>query len=592
MISLKLANILTNMAGVKKSDSGRKDEIHALINTARTLRDDPTIIGRIIKGDGYDDLNGINNHCYGLIEEYLKNGHIDEYERLASLYSEDLVKLIRITGFGRKKIFDLYDYFNIKDIDDLKNIFDDKTDKNILNSPGSKKGVLDSILIKRMRWSLKYFEGIAGKTPKWPVKFFADKMAAALKGLKEVKKTQITGSIRRRESLIGDIDILVLPVFNNDIYDFERSASLLKNIAKLPFIKKLISIKKEDNDISAIYETIYELNMEIIIAGDRTWAWQLFTTTGSRAHLLKLKKYAKINGIGNLESACIDLDSDEDIYRTAGLEHIPVELRQGRDEIELSSNNRLPDLVEAEDIKGDLHIHSKWSDGLIEYSDIIGIAKKRNYEYIALSDHSVSNYYGNGLNTKRLIEKMSFIKKLKKDYDGINILMGAEIDIKKPGVFDYSPEIIKSLDIAIASLHSSFTDSIEKNTAKAISALEKDYFDLLAHPTGCVFGDRAPIFIDIDRIIETSARHGSALEINSYYMRMDLNEDNARKAKEAGSMLAINTDSHRPGNMEMMQLGVDLARRAGLEANDIINTMTAKELKSWRKDRKTTGRVR
>ncbi len=271
-----------------------------------------------------------------------------------------------------------------------------------------------------------------------------------------------------------------------------------------------------------------------------------------------------------------------------GLDYIPVELRQGRDEIELSSKNRLPDLVEMDDIKGDLHIHSKWSDGLMEYSGIIDSAKKQNYEYIAISDHSVSNYYGNGLDTDRLLEKMSFMKELRKDYDGIDILMGGEIDIRKPGVFDYPPEIIRKLDIAIASLHSSFTSSTLQNTARAVSALEKDYFDLLAHPTGCVFGNRAPIFIDIDRIIEASVKYGKALEINSYYMRMDLGEEDTRKAKEAGSMLAINTDSHRPGNMEMIQLGVDLARRAGLEAKDIINTMTAKELMSWRKDRKKT----
>ncbi|MCD4668817.1 MAG: PHP domain-containing protein, partial [Actinomycetia bacterium] len=333
-------------------------------------------------------------------------------------------------------------------------------------------------------------------------------------------------------------------------------------------------------------------NVEIIIAGKRTWSWQLFKTTGSRKHLFKLKEYAKANSIPYPDrTASADLNSEEDIYRSLGLDHIAVELRQGRDEIELSLENRLPDLVKMDDIKGDLHIHSKWSDGLIEYSDIINTAKKQNYEYIAISDHSISSYYGNGLDIERLIKKMDFIKELRKEHDDIDILMGAEIDVRKPGVFDYPPDIIKKLDIAIASLHSSFANSTEENTARAVSALEKDYFDLLAHPGGSVFGNRAPLFIDIDRIIEASAKYGRALEINSYYMRLDLDEDNAIKAKEAGSMLSINTDSHRPGNMEMMQLGVDLARRAGLEAKDIINAMTAEELKIWRKDRARASRL-
>jgi len=586
VINLKLANIITNIVEIKKSYPGIKEDIISLMNAARTLRDDPAIIERIIKGEEHENLNGIDRYCYDLIKEYLEKGRIEEYEGLISSYSEDLIKFIRITGLGRKRIFGIYDYFGIKDIDDLKNIFEGKTDKDIIKSTGSGKDLLTPLFIERIQRSLKYYEGLAGKTPRWPAEFFANKMIISLKRLKEIKKAQITGSIRRKKSLIRDIDILVLPEFNDGIYDFEKSIRLLKDIEKLPFIKKLLSIKKEKNDISAVYKTIYEINTEIIIAGDRTWAWQLFTTTGNRNHLSKLKEYAKANGIQDLErSACAGTGSGEDIYRILGLDHIPVELRQGRDEIELSSKNRLPDLVKMDDIKGDFHIHSKWSDGLIEYSDIIDIAKKQNYEYIAISDHSVSNYYGNGIDIERLLEKMSFMKELRKEYDGIDILMGGEIDIRKPGVFDYPPEIIRKLDIAIASLHSSFTNSARQNTARVVSALEKDYFDLLAHPTGRVFGNRAPIFIDIDRIIEASAKYGKALEINSYYMRMDLDEDNTRKAKEAGSMIAINSDSHRITNMEMIQLGVDLARRAGLEAKDIINTMTAKELRSWREDR-------
>jgi len=591
VISLKLANILTNIAEVKKSDPGGKEDVLSLMNAARTLRDDPVIMDRIIKGEEHGKLNGIDRYCYGLIKEYLEKGRIEEYDRLALSYSDDLIKFIRITGLGRKRIFSIYDYFRIKDINSLKCVFKGNSDKDIIKSAGLRKDLLTPLFLERIRWSLKYYEGLAGKTPRWPAEFFANKMAASLEKLKEVKKAQITGSIRRKESLIEDIDILVLPKFNNGIYGFEKSACLLKNIGKLPFIKKLISIKKEKNDISAIYGTIYEINAEIIIAGDGTWSRQLFKTTGSRKHLFKLKEYAKANSIPYPDrTASADLNSEEDIYRSLGLDHIAVELRQGRDEIELSSKNRLPDLVKMEDIRGDLHIHSKWSDGLIEYSGIIDSAKKQNYEYIALSDHSVSNYYGNGLDAERLLAKMSFMKELRKEYDGIDILMGGEIDIRKPGVFDYPPEIIRKLDIAIASLHSSFTNSARQNTDRAVSALEEDYFDLLAHPTGNVFGNRAPLFIDIDRIIEASAKYGKALEINSYYMRMDLDEDNARKAKEAGSMLAVNTDTHRPGNMEMMQLGVDLARRAGLEAKDIINTMTAEELKIWRKNRKKTGR--
>jgi len=586
VISLKLANIFTNIAEVKKSNPGRKEEVLSCMSASRTLRDDPAIIERIIRGEEHSKLNGIDEYSYSLIEEYLKEGSISEYERFISSYSEDLIKFIRTTGLGREKIFSIYDYFGIKNIDDLKDIFNEKQYEDIKKGTGPGMDILTPLHFKRIHWSLKYYEGLAGKTPRWPAEFYANTMISSLKGLKGIKKVQITGSTRRKKNLIGDIDILVLPEFNKGIFDFEKGTSLLQDIGKLPFMKKLISIRKEENDISAVFETIYEINTEIIIAEDSTWGWQLFKTTGSRKHLLKLREYAIKNGISYLDHSFFSgMDSEEAIYRYLGLDYIPVELRQGRDEIELSSKNRLPDLVKLEDIKGDLHIHSKWSDGLIEYSDIINTAKKLNYEYIAISDHSVSNYYGNGLDVERLMEKIKFIKELRKKHDDIDILVGSEIDIKKVGIFDYPPDIIEKLDIAIAALHSSYASSVEENTNRVVSAIKKEYFDLIAHPTGVVFGNRAPLLIDMDRIIEASAECGKALEINSYYMRSDLDEDNARKAREAGSMLIINTDSHRPGNMEMVQLGVDLARRAGLEAKDIINTMTIKELRSWRKSR-------
>ncbi len=257
MISLKLANILINIAEVKKSYPGSKEDTLSLMNAARTLRDDPAIIDRIIKGKGHGDLNGIDRYCYSLIEEYLEKGRIEEYERLASSYSEDLIKFIRITGLGRKRIFGIYDHFGIKDIDDLNNIFKEKTDKDIIKSSGPKKDLLNPLFIERIQWSLRYYGWLAGKTPRWPAEFFANKMTISLENLKEVKKAQLTGSIRRKKSLIGDIDILVLPEFNDGIYDFEKSICLLKDIEKLPFMKKLISIKKEKNNISAVYGTIY-----------------------------------------------------------------------------------------------------------------------------------------------------------------------------------------------------------------------------------------------------------------------------------------------------------------------------------------------
>jgi len=587
MISLKLADIFTNLAEVKKADPAGKKDVLSLMSAARTLRDDPGIIESILKGRKPDMLEGVDGYCYSLITEYLEKGAVEEYERSSCSYSEDLVKLIRMTGLGRKRMFSIYDAYGIRDMEDIKAAFKGRTAGDVLKDPPVKKDILNPLFLERIQKSVEYFEGLKGLSPRWPVEYYAGAVSDSFSRAEEIKRIAFTGSLRRKKSLVGDIDLLVLPVFNQKAIDLDRSTQLLQKIAGFPFIRKLVSLKRTAGDISALYETIYEIDIEIIVACEKTWAWQMFMTTGSKRHISELEEYTWKEKIPRLEDhSRKELKSEGSIYSSMGLQYIPPELREGKGEVGLSARKKLPRLVEAGDLKGDLHIHSVWSDGLIKYRDMVHTAKKLGYEYIAISDHSISNYYGNGLDTGRLLEKLAFMGELKKRYRDIRILSGAEIDVKKPGVFDYSPGIIKKLDIAIASLHSSFTCSARENTSRAVSALERDYFDMIAHPTGVVFGNRSPIFIEMDLVIEAAADNGKALEINSYYMRLDLDEENARKAAAAGARIAINTDSHRSGNMEMIQLGVDVARRAGLQKKDIINTMTVDELEDWRRHRK------
>ncbi len=586
MISLKMADIFTNLAEIKKSETGGKDAVLSLMKAARTLRDEPGIIEEILKGKSPGSSTGIDKYCHGLITEYLDNGSIEEYRRFSAAYSDDLVRLIRITGMGRKRILSIYKEFSIKDLEDLKSVFMEKDAAGTAASSKLGKDVLNPLFAERIKRSIEYLDSIREMIPRWPAEFYTDIIIEELKRSSEIERIEYTGSIRRKKSFIGDVDLLLQPVFNRNRYDMERSEALLKKIAAYPFMQKLVSVKRTADDISALFNTIYEFDIEIIIASGNTWAWQLLKTTGSRDHLAALQEHSFKEGRPGLNGCTIrELGSEKKIYDALGLDHIPPELRQGKDEVLWAAQKKLPSLVSVGDIKGDLHIHSHWSDGLIDYSKMIDSARNMGYQYIAISDHSPSNYYGNGLDRERLLEKMRFIGGLREKYRDINILMGSEIDIRKPDVFDYDPDIIKKMDIAIASLHSSFLNSVRQNTLMAVSALEKGFFDLLAHPTGIVFGNRAPIFMDMEKVIETAADHRKALEINSYYMRLDLGEEYACKAAEAGAKLAINTDSHRPGNMEMIRLGVDVARRAGLEARDILNTMSYDELMSWRRER-------
>ncbi len=605
MINLRLANIFTDIAEIKRSTGDDRDMSRSLVAAARTIRDNPESIEEIHSSGGLKEQIGIDKLAYKLIREYLETGSIRLYEEIKQKYSEDLIRLIRISGFGEKRLFKIYGTLNIKSLEDLKEkLTDSDRISGIIAGTDSGKSKTRKFYIERLKQSLDYIESVKGIFPRWQVEIYLDEIKGDLYKIKGIEEVIVAGSLRRKKSAVGDIDILVRPCFNDRLYDFTRSKKLLKEIQSLNFIKgfKGEDIRKEN--ISARFETVFGIEIELIVSSCKSWPSDILYATGSKKHVKKLEEIARREGVfrdgridaaGFLEgsgesirshsAAAHDTDCDEIIYDKLNLQYIPPELREDLGEIELAEKRLLPALITMEDIRGDLHIHSRWSDGIISLSDMIERVKKFNYEYIAISDHTTSNRYGRGLDVKRLQKKMNYVDKLKSRFRDFCILMGSEIDIKGVSKFDYPEDIIKKMDIAIGSMHSSFLDTEAENTARVISAIENKHFDFIAHPTGVVFGNRAPYFIDIDRLISAAAENNKALEINSYFLRMDLNEQNARKAREMGVKVVINTDAHRPNNMDMIRLGVDIARRAGLQKKDVLNAFHLEELKAWKSQR-------
>lgn len=603
MINLKLANILMDIAEIKKADSKDKNIPIRFITASRTLRDYPEIIEKISADE--KNFAGMEESACALVREYLDTGRIRLYEELRSGYSREMIKFIRVSGLGKKRIFKIYDTFKVKSLNELRDsLGDSRRFLSFLQGTYLFKDRDGKFYMQRLKKSLDYIESVKGRFPGWQAEFYLDKIKNGLRKIRYVEATSVVGSLRRKKSAVRDIDMLILPVFNNTAYDFARSEDLLESIRSLDFVKKVIKKDVRDESISAVFETIFGINIEFIISSRKNWAIDLLYTTGSKKHIKKLERLAGMKGYLKKSGIAVHVpvkslkdgienniqhdfkDLEKKIYSELDLQYIPPELREDRGEIELAGKNSLPSIVSVEDIKGDLHVHSSWSDGLIDQDDMIERIKKFDYEYLAVSDHSESNLYGRGLDTGKLKEKMEYIRRLRSRYRDFEILMGSEIDIRKPGKLDYTDDIIKGLDIAIGSLHSSFLKTEAENTAGSISAVENKYIDFIAHPTGGLFGDRAPYFIDIDRLISAAAENGKALEINSYFLRLDLNEDNTRKVRDAGGKVVINTDAHRPNNMDMIRLGVDIARRAGLEKKDVLNTLSLKELKEWKRKRK------
>ncbi|MCX6384879.1 MAG: PHP domain-containing protein [Actinobacteria bacterium] len=604
MINLKLSSILTTIAEISKFKPGEKEIVMNLSRATRTIRDYENDVTDAYKEGLLEKMPGIDPFSYAMIKEYFETGSIRLFDQIKEKYPEDLIKIVRLSGIGTKRVFGIYEKFNIKTFEDLKDLFTLNYDTKKLTESFE----IDSLFLERIKHSVSYYESLRGKYPRWLVLKFADKIVEKLSSINEISSLKVVGSLRRRKAEIKDIDILILPEFNDEKINYEKSKELISKIRASYFVKDFISKEDRKENISTRFSTIFDIDVEIIITSKKMWPVDLLTATGSKNHLRKLKEAAK-------ESVCLNKDAfdfsmikfkelkkyknkdsvyeeddficqeEKQIYDFLGMKYIFPELREGLNEVELAKESYLPELIKLSDMKGDLHVHSNYSDGIMEMKEIVKKIKKYNYEYLSFSDHSGSNQYGNGLNKTRLMDKSAYINDLNLKQDKFSFLMGSEIEIDEEGNLDYDDVQISKFDIALGSIHKGLKFDFRTNNLRFEKAMKNKYIDIIAHPTGVVFGSRAPYFLDIDYLIKCASKYGKAIEINSYYLRLDLNEENARKAKGAGILISINTDSHRPNNLDMIRLGVDIARKAGIEKEDVINTLSLDDLKKWKSSR-------
>jgi DNA polymerase (family 10) len=272
---------------------------------------------------------------------------------------------------------------------------------------------------------------------------------------------------------------------------------------------------------------------------------------------------------------------EEDFYSALGLEYIPPELRQGAGEIEAAQARRLPRLISIDEIRGDLHVHSDWSDGAVGIEEMVLAARDRGYEYVAITDHSGGIGVAHGLNVDRLMEEISQVRRLNDEVEGITVLIGSEVEIKSDGILDFSDEILAQLDWVIASVHSGFNQSEEQITRRIVQAIENPHVDAIGHPTGALIGKRAPYAVDLEAVFRAAARTGTALEINASPQRLDLADTQVRRAIELGVMIVINTDAHAPIHLDFMRYGVEMARRGWAESANVLNSRSLVELREW-----------
>ena len=521
-------------------------------------------------------LPGVGKSIAEKIEEYLKTNKIKYYEQLKKKMPFNLEEIIAVEGMGPKKAKVFYQKLGIKNIKDLEKAakagkiarlfgFGEKTEKNII------EGIA---FLKRSKGRFLLGEIL----PK------AKEVYEKLKSLKEVERIDYCGSLRRMKETIGDVDFLVVSQKPQIVGDEPKGSSLPVATARvMDFFVSLPGVIKiwGKGTTKASVRMKDGVDMDIRVVPKKSYGSALQYFTGSKEHNIVTRKIAIDKGLKLSEyglfrgSKKIAGENEEEIYRKLGMEWMPPELRENQGEIEAALEHKLPKIIGYKDIKGDLHCHSKWDGGANTISEMAEAAEIMGYEYVGIADHTKFLRIEHGLNEKQLenrnkeIDKLNLklkIKNLK-----FRILKGCEANILSDGSIDIKDEALKELDFVIAGVHSSFKMEKTKMTERIIRAMENPHVDIISHPTGRILKRRDEYQIDFDKILRVAKETKTILEINSYLERLDLNDQNIRRAKEAGVKMVINTDSHHKDHLRFIEFGIAQARRGWAEKEDIIN---------------------
>jgi len=564
--NLELSRMFDRIARMLKIKGESLFKIRAYEKIALVLENLPIDIEIIYQQGGLSNIPGVGSAIAQKIEEFLTTGKLEYYEKLKETIPSGVIELLDISEVGPKTAKLLYEELGVDNMEKLEKAVRQHQIKDL---PGmgekSETNILRGIeLYKRRKERVLLDTALP----------LAEEIVGSLRQLKETDKINFAGSLRRKKETIGDIDILVTS---------QKPEKIMKTFTSLTQVREIFA----EGPTKSSVITKDDIHVDVRVVEPISFGAALQYFTGSKAHNIKLRELAikrglKINEYGIFDSETGQRiapgEEEEEVYRILDLPFILPELREDRGEIKAAQEGRLPRLVEYPQIKGDLHLHSKWSDGAHTIRQMAEAAKKKGYKYIAITDHSQSLKFAGGLTEERLKEQIEEIRKLNQELDNFTVLTGIEVDIKSDGSLDFSDEILSKLDVVIAAIHSGFKQESKTITGRLVGAMQNRFVSIIAHPTGRLIGYRESYQVNIDKIMDMAAKTGTILEINAYPERLDLNDIHCRMAKDRGVQLAIETDAHSIDGLEFMNLGVDVARRGWLEEKDVINTLPLDKL--------------
>ncbi len=570
MENLDIARIFDEIADILELKNENPFRIRSYRRAARVIRDLPEDVKSLASTGELKTVPGIGASLADKIEEIIATGTCQAYEDLKKDPVYSLTELLSIPGVGPKLAVRLNKELGVKNVDDLEK--------------AAREGRLHSLEGIREKLEEKILKGIeqyrrhVGRFKLADALTYAESIVKVLKAQKGVTKIDIAGSLRRMKETIGDIDILV-------IAGKAHSSKVMDTFTEMDIVADIIA--KGDTKSSVLLKSGIQVDLRIL--EKQSYGAALHYFTGSKDHNVAIRDRAKRMGLKVSEYGVFDSKTnkllagarEEDVFRLVGLPFIPPELRENSGEIEAAEQGKLPKLIDQSDIRGDLHMHTKASDGANTIEEMALFAKKLGYEYIAITDHSKAVTVAGGLDEKALEAHIKEIEKANKKVKGIEILSGIEVDILPDGSLDLDDSVLAKCDVVIGAVHSRFNMSSEEMTKRIIKGISNPNVNILAHPTGRIINERDPYQVDLEAVIEAAKKKRVALELNSYPDRLDLRDVHCRQAKEAGVKIAIGTDSHAALQLSNIRYGIATARRGWLEAGEVINTFSLAKLKRF-----------
>ncbi len=561
MENKQIADFFVRIADLLEIQGENPFRIRSYRNAGRILADMPDSLDEMVRsGRNLQDISGIGSGISKKIVEIVETGRLKFLDEQMAKVPSRLPQLLRVEGLGPKKIKLFYDKLGIDSLDKLERAAK-AGELRDLDGMGAKSE--EKILkgIQNVRRGLGRFKLDVGLS-------YAQALVEYLKNVKGVKRLETSGSARRRRETVGDLDILAI---------CDKNSPIMGKFTSYEGVEEVIASGETKSSVRLTCGL--QVDVRVLERGSFGSGLQYFT--GSKAHNIALRSRANERGLKLSEYGVFEISTgkkvagreEKDVYKALGLPLIPPELREDRGEIEAAEKGTLPKLIELSDMRGDLHTHTRASDGKNTIGEMAEAGKKLGYEYIAITDHSKAVRIANGLDEERLAKQLREIDKVNSSLSGFRVLKGVEVDILADGSLDLSDEILKECEVVIAAVHSRFGMEEKEMTERIICALENPNVNVLAHPTGRLILAREPYKVGLKEVIRAAVDNNVCLEINAHPDRLDLRDVDAQMAKEMGAKISISTDAHSKVHLDLMKYGIFTAGRAWLEAKHVVNTL-------------------